>query len=323
MAMIPMIEFLAPWRLWWLLLVPVLGGLYLVATWLLGRKRLSRGRSSLDSVIPREPGWRRHLAVGLSILSLFTLTIAYAQPKTEVAVPRERATIVVAIDVSKSMEATDVDPSRLEAAKKAAADFVRGMPDKFNVSLVTFAATSRLVVPPTTDHALVVQQIENLYLQPGTAIGEGIYSSLESLLLVPPDPDDPDAEVPARIVLLSDGKTQTGRSADMAAKEAKEQNVPIYTIAYGTKDGVIITEGGREEPVPVDYPELANVAKVSGGKAYAAESASQLEEVYDDISSSVGVEMVDQEVTSQYAGLGLLLAVLAAAGLASLAARWP
>ena len=232
--MIPMIEFLSPWRLWWLVLVPILAVFYLVVSWLLHRRRLSRSRSALDGVIPREPSWRRHLAVGLSILSLATLTMAYAQPKTEVPVPRERATIVVTLDVSKSMEATDVEPSRLEAAKVAAADFVRGIPERYNVALVTFSATTRLVVPPTTDHDQVVLQIENLGLRPGTAIGEGIYTSLESLLLVPPDPDDPNAEVPARIVLLSDGSTQTGRPADEAAEQAKDQDVPIYTIAYGT-----------------------------------------------------------------------------------------
>jgi len=315
-------QFLAPWRLWWLLLVPALGVLYVVVSLVLQRKRLNRVRSSLDGVIPPDSPWRRHIAVLLSILSLTTLTLAYAQPKTQVPVPRERATIVVAIDVSKSMEATDVEPNRLEAAKAAAADFVRKMPAKFNVALVTFAATSRLVVPPTTDHDQVVAQINNLYLQPGTAIGEGIYSSLEALLLVPPDPTDPQAEVPARIVLLSDGKTQTGRSADTAAREAKKQNVPIYTIAYGTPDGTIISNG-RREPVPVDKEELANVSKVSGGRAYEAESAADLKAVYDSIASSVGTELVDQEVTAIYAGIGLLFAVLAAAGLASLAARWP
>lgn len=316
-------QFLAPGRLWMLLLVPALIALYLVVSWVLHQRRLSRDSSSLDGVIPPDPAWRRHVAVALSILSLTTLTLAWAQPKTEVAVPRERATIVLTIDVSKSMEATDVEPSRLEAAKIAATEFVRSMPPRFNVSLVTFSATTRMVVPPTTDHDQIVNQINNLYLQPGTAIGEGIYTSLESLLLVPEDPDDPEAEVPARIVLLSDGSTQTGRPADEAAREAKEQNVPIYTIAYGTQGGTIVTETGQREPVPVDYAELANVAKVSGGKAYAAEDAGQLKDVYADIASSVGTEMVDQEVTARYAGVGLLFAVLAAAGLASLAARWP
>ncbi len=316
-------EFLAPGRLWLLVLVPMLIALYLVANWMLHQRRLSRGRSSLDGVIPPEPAWRRHLAVGLSILSLATLTLAWAQPKTQVSVPRERATIVVTLDVSNSMEATDIDPSRIEAAKQAAAEFVRGLPPRFNVALVSFAATTRLVVPPTVDHDQVINQINNLYLQPGTAIGEGIYASLESLLLVPEDPDDPTALVPARIVLLSDGATQTGRPADEAATKAKEQEVPIYTIAYGTDDGYIETETGAREPVPVDYAELAGVAKISGGRAYAAENSTELREVYADISSSVGTEQVDQEVTSRYAGIGLLFAVLAAAGCASLAARWP
>lgn len=321
--MTPMLEFLEPARLWLLVLVPLIIVLYLFATWALGRKRLSRGQSTLDSVIPKEPTWRRHVAVALSILSLCTLTLAFAKPKTGVEVPRERATIVVAIDTSKSMEATDVQPNRLDAAKEAAVEFVQGLPDKYNVALVEFYGDANMLQPPTRDHNAVMTKINNLELNGGTAIGEGIYTSLDSLLLVPPDPDDPDAKVPARIVLLSDGKTQSGRDADGAAKESKRQEVPIYTIAYGTPNGVIVEEGGAEQPVPVDYAELANVAKQSGGKAYAAEDAGQLREVYADISSSVGVETIDQEVTTTYAGYGLLFAILAAAGLASLAARWP
>src|ERR1700710_1267930 len=136
--MVPMLQFLAPSRLWLLLMIPALVALYL---WLVQRKRNRTrqvGRTMLDLVIPRETPWRRHLAVGLSILSLLTLTLAFAKPKDQVAVPRERATIVVAIDVSLSMEATDVEPTRLEAAKGAAQGFVMSLPAKFNVSLVTF-----------------------------------------------------------------------------------------------------------------------------------------------------------------------------------------
>ncbi|MDN5727580.1 MAG: VWA domain-containing protein [Propionibacteriales bacterium] len=323
MTMPTMLAFLEPARLWLLLLVPVIIALYLFATWALAKKRLQRGRSSLDTVIPKEPTWRRHVAVALSILSLCTLTLAFAKPKTAVDVPRERATIVVAIDTSKSMEAKDVKPNRLDAAKVAAEEFVQGLPDQFNVALVEFYGDANMIQSPTRDHSAVVQRIRELQLNGGTAIGEGIYTSLDSLLLVPPDPEDPNAKVPARIVLLSDGKTQSGRDADGAAKEAKRQEVPIYTIAYGTPGGVIIEPSGAEQSVPVDYAELANVAKQSGGKAYAAEDAGQLREVYADISSSVGVEKVDQEVTTTYAGYGLLFAILAAAGLASLAARWP
>lgn len=318
----PMLQFLAPERLWLLVLIPLLVGGYL----LLARRRASRrrtmGRTMFDLVIPKDRTWVRHVAVGLSILSLLTLTLAFAKPKDEVSVPRERATIVVTIDVSLSMEATDVEPTRLEAAKTAAAEFVTSLPPKFNVSLVSFAGTATTLVPPTLDRGAVTAAIDALQPQPSTAIGEGIYTSLAAIAQVPPDPDNPDEVAPARIVLLSDGKTQVGRASDQAARAARDQNVPIYTIAYGTEDGYIEVSG-RREPVPVDRVELQRVAKISGGQAYTAQSAGELEEVYADIGSSVGKEKVDQEVTSRYAGFGLAFAILAAVGLISLGARWP
>ncbi|GAA1436144.1 VWA domain-containing protein [Microlunatus lacustris] len=321
-ALVPMLSFLEPSRLWLLLLIPALVGLYLALVRRAGRRRAAVGRTMFDLVIPRDRTWLRHLAVGLSILSLATLTLAFAKPKDEVSVPRERATIVVTIDVSLSMEATDVEPNRIEAAKGAAVDFVTSLPPKFNVSVVSFAGTAVTLVPPTLDRGAATAAIQSLQPQPSTAIGEGIYTSLAALAQVPPDPDDPEAVVPARIVLLSDGKTQVGRTSAEAAQAARAQDVPIYTIAYGTADGYIEVSG-RREPVPVDRTELSRVSRVSGGEAYTATSAGQLKEVYEDIGSSVGTEKVDQEVTSRYAGFGLGFAILAAFGMISLGARWP
>jgi len=320
--MIPMLQFLAPSRLWLLILIPSLVGLYL---WMVQRKRNRNkhvGRTMFDLVIPRDRTWVRHLAVGLSILSLLTLTLAFAKPKDQVSVPRERATIVVTIDVSLSMEATDVEPNRLEAAKVAAVAFVNSLPAKFNVSLVTFASTAVTVVPPTLDRGAVTAAITNLQPQPSTAIGEGIYTSLAAIAQMPPDPSNPKAVVPARIVLLSDGKTQAGRRSDQAAQAARAQKVPIYTIAYGTEQGYIEVNG-RKEPVPVDKAELIRVSKISGGEAYAASTAGELRDVYKDIGTSVGKEKVDKEVTSRYAGFGLGFAILATLGMISLGARWP
>jgi Ca-activated chloride channel homolog len=320
--MIPLLSFLAPVRLWLLLLIPLLVLLYL---WMVRRKR-NRSRqmspTMFDLVIPRDRTWLRHLAVGLSILSLLTLTVAFAKPKDQVSVPRERATVVVTVDVSLSMEAKDVEPNRLDAAKDGAEQFVNSLPPKFNVALVTFAGTATTVVPPTMEHGAVTAAIDSLRPQASTAIGEGIYTSLAALAQVPPDPDNPKAVPPARIVLLSDGKTQVGRPSDEAAMAARAQGVAIYTIAYGTPDGYIDI-GGRREPVPVDRAEMARIAKISGGEAYTAESAGELRQVYKDIGSSVGEEKVDREVTSRYAGFGLGLAILAALGMVSLGARWP
>jgi Ca-activated chloride channel family protein len=322
MVMVPLLSFLAPTRLWLLAVIPVLVVIYL----LLVRRKRNRnrqvGQTMFDLVIPRDRTWLRHLAVGLSILSLLTLTLAFAKPKDQVAVPRERATIVVTIDVSLSMEATDVEPNRLDAAKSAAEQFVQTLPPKFNVALVSFAGSAATLVPPTLDRGAVTAAIEALRPQASTAIGEGIYTSLAALSQVPPDPGNPNAAPPARIVLLSDGKTQVGRPSDQAALAAKARSVPIYTIAYGTADGYIDI-GGRREPVPVDRFELARIARISGGEAYTATSAGELKQVYKDIGSSVGTEKVDKEVTSRYAGFGLAFAVLAAVGMISLGARWP
>ncbi|GAA2108745.1 VWA domain-containing protein [Microlunatus panaciterrae] len=323
LVLVPMLpSFLAPARLWLLLLIPVLVGLYLFMVRRKQNRQQQVGRTMLDLVIPRESSWKRHLAVGLSILSLLTLTLAFAKPKDTVLVPRERATVVVAIDVSLSMQAEDVAPNRLEAAKSAAVQFVSSLPAAFNVSIVSFAGTATILVPPTKDRGAATAAIENLQLQPATAIGEGIYTSLAALAQLPPDPKHPNEVVPARIVLLSDGKTQTGRPADEAAAAARDQKVPVYTIAYGTESGYIEVNG-RREPVPVDHAELARVAKISGGEAYSATSAGQLKDVYKDIGSSVGKEKVDKEVTSRYAGAGLAFAILAALGVISLGARWP
>lgn len=320
--MIPMIAFMEPLRLLLLLLVPALVGVYLLLIWRKKQRSNTSGRSMFDFVIPKERTWLRHLAVGLAVLSLATLTVAFAKPKDEVAVPRQRATIVVAIDISLSMLAEDVQPNRFDAAKVAAADFVDSLPAKFNVSLVAFAGTASTLVPPTTDRDIVTAAIRDLQPDQGTAIGEGIYTSLAALAQVPPDPDDPKAPVPARIVLLSDGKTQLGRSSATAAEQSKAQKVPIYTIAYGTQTGTIEI-GGRIERVPVDLAELQRIAKITGGEAYEARSAGQLKEVYADIGTSVGTEKVEQEVTERYAGFGLAFAILAALGMISLGARWP
>lgn len=319
---VPMLGFLRPERLWWLLLVPVLLLAYVgLLWWRRGRSR-NHPLSRLERVLPRQQAWKRHLAVGAAVLSLVALTVAFAQPKDEVEVPRERATIVLTIDISRSMVAEDVAPNRLDAAKAAAVDFLDMLPEGFNVSLVSFAATAAVVVPPTTDRAIVAAAIDNLEVAPSTAIGEGIYASLDALAQAPADPDNPDEPVPGAIVLLSDGYTNIGRDSSGAAEQSKELGFPIYTIAYGTPDGYV-EYNGQQEPVPVDHYELEEIARLSGGKKFSAGSGDQLKEVYSSIARSVGYVKVDQEVTEAYAGYALGFALLASVALMSLAARWP
>ena len=317
-----MLEFMRPERLWWLAMIPLLLGLYVFLLWRRRRKARPHAITNLERVLPKQQAWKRHVAVGAAVLALGALNVAFAQPKGEVEVPRERATVVITLDISRSMIAQDVAPDRITAAKSAAKDFLNLLPAGFNVSLVSFAGTAAVVVPPTTDRGVVAAAIDNLQVAPSTAIGEGIYSSLDAMAQAPPDPDHPDEPAPGAVVLLSDGYTNVGRPSDQAARDAAAQPIPIYTIAYGTANGYV-ENNGRREPVPVNPAELAQVSRLSGGKAFTAGSAGQLKEVYSSIAKSVGYVKVDQEVTEQYAGYALLLAVLAAVAVISLGARWP
>lgn len=322
-GLVPQLAFLDPERLLILLVIPLLVAAYIFAT----RRKNRRGMrftntSMLDVVVPKQSQWRRHLAVALSLLSLITLTAAFARPKTQVDVPRERATVVLVIDASQSMQATDVQPNRLAAAKTAAREFVQQLPEKYNVSVVSMAGSASILVPPTIAHNTVENAINSIQLQDSTAIGEGIAAGLRALQQAPKDPNNPDSVAPGAIVLLSDGSNTVGRAPQQAAAEAKAAEVPVYTIAYGTENGYVDLDGKRE-PVPVDHEEMQQVAQLSGGEYFAAATANQLKTVYENIGSAVGYEKADREVTSRFAGYGLALAVLAALGAISLGARWP
>ncbi len=313
------LEFMRPERLWALAIIPLIGALYLV---LAGKQVRSTLSARLRLIIPKDAAWKRHGAVLLALMSLASLVIAWAMPTDFTRQPRDRASIIVAIDVSWSMEAEDIEPNRLEAAKDSAQQFVQSLPERFNIALVTFAGTANVAVPPTIDRGAVVRALEAIELAPSTATGEGIYTSLDALKLVPPDPNDPDAVAPAAIVLLSDGATNIGRSSSGAADVAKEKGVPIYTIAYGTQEGFVESNGERQR-VAVDHYELSQIAARSGGTKFSAESATELGEIYKAIRSDIGYEKVPAEVTDRYAGLALIFAVLAALGVISLGARWP
>jgi len=322
-GLVPQLAFIAPDRLLILLVIPLLVAAYIFAS----RRKNRRGMrftntSMLEVVVPKQSQWRRHLAVALSLLSLVTLTAAFARPKTQVDVPRERATVVLVIDASLSMQATDVQPSRLDAAKQAAAEFVEQLPERYNVSVVSMAGSASVLVPPTTAHNTVANAIASIQLQDSTAIGEGIITGLRALQQAPKDPGSPNSIAPGAIVLLSDGANTVGRAPQQAAAEAGAAKVPVYTIAYGTENGYVDLDGKRE-PVPVDHDQMRQVAKLSGGEYFAAATAEQLRTVYENIGSEVGYEKADREVTSRFAGYGLAFAVLAALGAISLGARWP
>ena len=304
--------FTSPQRLWLLLVVAALAVAYVLL-----QRRRSRyavrlpGLALLASVAPRL-GWRRHVASVALLLSMAGATAAYAEPRAAVQVPRERATVVVALDVSLSMAATDVEPDRLSAAKAAAEQFVEGLPATFDVGLVAFAGTASVAVAPTQDRTAVTAAIDELTMDGGTAIGEAVASSVGAAAAAAAGVDD----VPAHVVLLSDGANTAGRSVGDAVQEAVSAGVPVSTIAYGTPEGEVEVDQRRIR-VPVDAPALADLADGTGGTAYEAASGDELEDVYDDIGSAVGTTTEPREVSAGVAGLALLSAV--GAGAAALA----
>ena len=328
--------FLSPW--WLLLLLPVLA---LVAAYVLAARRRRRyavrfaALPMLENLAPRSPGWRRHAPATAFVLALSTLAVAVARPEMDLRVPHERATVIVAIDVSRSMEATDVAPNRLDAARAAAGTFIDGLPDSFNVGVVTFSGTTSVLVAPTNDHDEVRARLQDLTLANSTAIGEAVFTSLDLVEQMATEPSDDPASgsdaapeagargedeagadrVPARIVLLSDGSNTRGREPEEAATAATEAGVPVSTIAYGTPNGVITSEG-QSVPVPVDEESLAALADSSGGQAYTAATGDELAEVYEDIGSSIGWRTEERELTPYLAALALLL--MAACGVMSL-----
>nr|WP_221381744.1 VWA domain-containing protein [Actinoplanes polyasparticus] len=307
-----MIRFLEPW--WLLALLPVLAlaGLY---TWRQFRKRTYAMRFTnvdlLRTLAPKGLGWRRHISAAALLLSLLTLGAALARPSVDKEQPLERATVMLAIDVSLSMEADDVAPNRIEAAQEAAKAFVNELPPTYNLGLVSFAKAANVLVSPTKDRSEVISAIDGLTLAEATATGEAVFTSLDAIRSVPAD--GAAGAPPARIVLLSDGYRTSGRSVEDAATAAAQANVPVSTIAFGTDAGVVDIRGALQR-VPVDRLSLQQLAENTKGYFYEAASVSELKQVYEDMGSSIGHRVEPREVTQWYAGLALLLG-LAAAGL--------
>jgi Ca-activated chloride channel family protein len=315
--------FLEPVRLWLLFLVPLLVVAYVLLQW--RRKKFAvrfTNLALLSRLAPSRPAWRRHVAAALAVLTVGLLVTAFARPQAEIEVPRERATIIVTIDVSISMRADDVEPTRIRAAQDAAKEFVDSLPPKFNVALVAFAGTASILVPPTTDRSPVVRAIDGLELAESTATGEAIFTSLDALKQVAADPANPGEKAPARIVLLSDGYRNIGRSVQTAVTAAQEANVPIHTIAFGTPFGTVEIEGQRT-PVPVDEETMRQIAEQTNGQAYTAASGEELEQVYADIGSSVGYTTEEREITSLWVGFALLAALAMAGASLLLLGRMP
>lgn len=314
-------EFKSPGRLWVLVALPVLILAYLLLMRL--RKRLSlrfTNTGVLGAVMGTQRRWTRHVAVAMSLCSLVALGLAWAQPLGTEKVPRQRATVVMVVDTSLSMQAADVDPDRLTAAKEGARTFIEGLPDSYNVSLVALNGQPSIKMPPSTDRGALERALMGLELEDGTAIGDTLALALKAVEQAPVGENEDPA--PAMVVMLSDGANTVGDGPDAAARLAKQAKIPVYTIAYGTQNGYVDIDGTRET-VPPDVETMKELAKVTGGRAVNADSAASLADAYKEIGSSVGYEEIRKPITAQYAFGALGFAIIAALGAVLMAARWP
>jgi Ca-activated chloride channel homolog len=306
-----MIRFLSPWWLLTLLPVVLTAAVYVFRQF--RRRQYAMRFTNVDllrTLAPRGLGWRRHVSALAFLLSLLGLGLAMARPSVDKKEPLERATVILAIDVSLSMEADDVQPTRIEAAQEAARSFVKELPPSYNLGLVSFAKSANVLVSPTKDRNAVIAGIDGLSLAEATATGEAVFTSLDAIKSVPAD--GANGAPPARIVLLSDGYRTSGRSIEDAETAASQANVPVSTIAFGTDNGVVDIRGALQK-VPVDRVSLQQLADKTKGHFYEAASVSELKKVYEDMGSSIGHRVESREVTQWYAGAALLFGLCAAA----------
>jgi Ca-activated chloride channel family protein len=315
----PDLTFLAPER-FALLLVP-----FAFVVLYLARQRRRRAYvvrftdpDLIDAVAPRRPGLRRHAVAAVYLTATALLVIAAARPAVATEVANEPA-VVLAFDTSISMEATDVAPNRIEAAREAAHRFIEVVPEGVRVGLVAFDQTARVIIPPTTSKVVLDRAIDRLSLGQGTAIGEAIYTSLD---LLAADVSDDAQELAGSVVLMSDGETNTGRPEGPAAREAQRRGVRVSTIAFGTDEGSV-TVDFMPVPVPVDREALRDIAETTGGKVFEAESAEEIVSVFEDLGEGVGTRTEPREITDSLAIAALVAAAVAAAGSLAWFARIP
>ncbi|MGH2761641.1 MAG: VWA domain-containing protein [Thermoleophilaceae bacterium] len=301
-----------------------------LAAHLLSRRRARRyavrfpAVATLTPLVPRRSSWRRQLPLALFLASLAALALALARPHATVAVPREQASIVLVTDVSRSMLADDVDPSRLEAARTAAERFLEEVPEEARIGVVAFSSDPHTIEPPTDDRDEIEEIVAGLSADGGTAAGDALAAALG--LVDGPAGDDSSAprgddrrqnraddRPPAAILLLSDGETTTGRDPIPVARAAGRMGIPIHTVALGTRTATITTPDGALLPVPPDPETMRRIAELSGGRAFQVDDADELGGLYEDLGTQVATEEEQREITGAFAGGGIVLLLAAAA----------
>jgi Ca-activated chloride channel family protein len=307
-----------PWFFLFLIAVLGLAGLYLVMQ-LARRKRLQRFANTemLESVAPKRPPRWRHVPTILLVTSLVLFTVAMAGPTHDVKIPRNRAVVMLVIDVSQSMKATDISPSRLAATQEAAKQFVDQMTPGINLGLIAYSGTATVLVSPTTNRDASKNAIDKLQVADRTATGEAIFTALQAISTVGAVIGGGDTPPPARIVLMSDGKETVPSNPDnpkgafTSARAAKDQGVPISTVAFGTQYGYVEMNGQRT-PVPVDDEMLKKIAQLSNGQSYSASNLEQLKEVFTNLQEQIGYETRKGDASAGWLRLGALVLALAA-----------
>ena len=347
--------FATPLALLALLLIPLV-----ILALVLARRRRIRyairypALDVLAGVVERERRGR-WIPAALLVLALTALLLGAARPMARVPVPRDEATVMLVIDVSGSMNADDVEPTRMEAAQRAASRFLDRLPARFQVGLVIFSSEAETLVPPTTDREAVRSALGTLNANGGTAMGDGLARALDVIEAArqeasnggagagsgppttadpgttTPAPTDPNAQQPAVppavTLLLSDGANSAGGDPFVQAERARQLGVPVYTIALGTAGGVLRQPnafgGTRIQPVPPDPDTLARIAETSNGRFFEAPTSQNLTAVYDSLGSRIGFRLEEREVTVAFTAAGLLLLAAAGALRARRGARLP
>lgn len=289
---------IAPDRLWLLLAVGVLVVAYVVAQ----RRHTAPAvrhpdLAMIDSFGPRRAGWRRHVTAFALVLALTALVVGLARPAHAVEVERKEAVVMLTLDVSKSMTATDVSPNRLAAAQAAAKEFVTSAPDGYRIGLVTFDTETHTLASPTADRAELLAAIDGLEPANGTAAGDGLSTSVD-ILEADATAQNAAADDPTyrAIVLLADGDSSAGKTLAEAGTEAGDAGIPVFTIAYGTDDATIVVDG-KTMDAGADPEAIAAVAEQTGGTDYTASTSEELSHVYDQIGTTIGTVTEHQELT--------------------------
>ncbi|GGF42079.1 VWA domain-containing protein [Williamsia phyllosphaerae] len=317
---------------WWLLILLLVVGLGVGYVYMQRRRHNRALRFAnlelLNSVVPTQRNRFRHVPIAVMLVGLILLTVALAGPQADRRIPRNKATVILVIDVSRSMNATDVAPSRIKAAQQAAKKFADDLTDGINLGLISYAGTAATLVSPTPDHNATKVAVDKLQLEDKTATGEGIFAAIQQIKTLNAVLGGDKGAPPARIVLESDGKETVPddpddpRGAFTAARKAKEERIPVNTISFGTSTGSVDLEGDRI-PVPVDDESLNKIASLSGGEFFTASSLDELTKVYDTLQQQIGYETRKGDNSRPWLIAGTILVLLAAVGAVALNRRLP